>query len=261
MLVIFWSLNNISDASLPLWFEPVVGFNKHTNEVVKVIRGDSCWLLKRYQGRDAQRRRNVERQRLNLWRSKGYSVPALYDIEFADETDPYLVLEWIEGVSLAQYLNDQSQSIAKRLQQLETIIKDIYCRQIRSLQEQDYDLIHFDPNTGNILIRNDTHFFIDLEARVATSPKNINEALAIELAKFLRWSIRDIGRQYLGDVINMTGEIYGRDNPIIATLVQRVYRPPLQFLHRRKDKRKKRNKPSEVTKYDLADGFRSIIVS
>ena len=241
-------------------FDPVATYTNNTNEIVKVTQGDRCWLLKRYQGNNALGRRNTEQARLRLWGSKGFPVPALYDLDLPEQSEPYLVLEWIDGISLAQLLNDESLTMDKRLQQLEKIIKDIYGRQSQNLQQNDYRFIHSDPNTGNILIKNGNHFYIDFEGCVTSSSNNITEALAIELAKFLRWSIRDLGRRHLQDVINRVIAIYGSDDPIIIAIYRRVYRSPWQFVHRFKDRKKKKNNPGDVTKYDLADAFHSALV-
>ena len=77
----------------------------------------------------------------------------------------------------------------------------------------------------------------------------------MELAKFLRWAVRDLGRQYLDRVVSFVLDSYGRESLIIAALVDRVYRVPFQFVHRWRDRRKKAGRPGEVTKYDLADAF------
>ncbi len=83
--------------------------------------------------------------------------------------------------------------------------------------------------------------------------------MAIELAKLLRWTVRDVGREHLPSVIQLTVETYGNDNSILTSLVETVCGRPLQPIHRYKDYRKKAKMPNEVTKYDIADGLSSVL--
>ena len=235
--------------------DPVVTDTDNSNDVARISEDGKTWFLKRYRGEGAISRRDTERDRLRLWRDKGFPVPRVVAKSLPREPGPHLVLEWVEGVSLAGFLKDGARSIDSRLGTLEAVIKCFHDRQEVNEGLEDFELIHSDPNTGNILVIEGGFFYIDLESRVTRAYRDFNEALAVELAKFLRWAVRDLGRQYLDRVVSFVLDSYGRESLIIAALVDRVYRVPFQFVHRWRDRRKKAGRPGEVTKYDLADAF------
>lgn len=223
-----------------------------SNELIRLSEGDDVWLLKRYQGKNAALHRDSERERLSLWDRNGFLVPKVIALELAHEDHPYLVIQWLNGEPLNEYLVNNKQDVGIKLEKLKSLIKLIHDRQERCQRENNCDFVHHDPNTGNIILVDDKFYFIDFEASTH-SQYNVTEALAIELAKFLRWASRDLGREYLNDIIQMVVEIYSPVNPILKRVVNRVHERRFQFIHRWKDNNKKLKTPGDVTKYDIAN--------
>ncbi len=237
-------------------YKEVVTERATTNELIKLTEGSQSWLLKRYQGENADIHRDSEKKRLALWAQQGYLVPAIIDdLKLSREVQPYLILQWLNGCSLADYLTASDRPIEKKIQQLKKIIKLIHQRQEYSLMKNCYDFIHHDLNTGNIILVNDDCYYIDFEAQLLPKKYKLTEALAIELAKFIRWSVRDLGSTHLDEIIQLTIKIYTAENPILKLLIKRVHNRKFQFIHRWKNQNKKKNNAEDITKYDLADRF------
>jgi len=236
-------------------YKQVVTGRVTSNELIKLTEGNKTWLLKRYKGKKATIHRESERKRLVLWAQQGYLVPEIIDFKLSTEDQPYLILQWLNGRSLGDYLTDREQPINKKIQQLKNFIVLFHQRQRYCQAESCYDFIHHDPNTGNIIMMYNNFYYIDFESQISPNRYELTEALAIELAKFIRWSARDLGNIHLDEIIKLTIEIYKPENPILRILIERVYRRKFQLIHRLKNQYKKRNNPKEITKYDLADHF------
>ncbi len=240
-------------------FQPVLAAQNTSNELVRVLQGDDTYLLKRYRGKMAQSHRDTERARLTQWRRAGYPVSRVIEFDVPGESGPYLVLEWFEGRSLSEFLQDVEVDRRTKLDRWVRILADIHARQTRVLRDGEADFIHHDSNTGNVLVAGAERRYIDFEERVVPRSASIAETLAVELARFLRWTVRDLGRAHLESVIQQALTIYGSDSQIVSLLVERIYRPPLQFVHRWKDRRRRRQNPLEITKYDLADAISTVL--
>ena len=239
--------------------EPISTLRNTSNELSKLTEGENTWLLKRYQGKDSLSHRENEEARLRAWLAGGYPVPEIADLNLPSEQQPYLVIQWLEGESLGEFLTSDEIPDPEKLERLQRIIAQFHSRHKYVQQHQDLAFIHHDPNTGNIFLTQDSDYYIDFEEIVSQGSKSITDLKAIELAKLIRWSARDMGRENLPDILRLTVEIYGEDSEIIATLIDRVYRQPLQFFQRYKDRRKKIANVHEITKYDLADGFTRVL--
>jgi len=235
--------------------QPISDVRQTSNRLFKISDGEEAWLLKRYCGKNSRSHRDTEENRLLLWGKAGFHVPKVINLELDNEEEPYLVLEWLEGQSLAEYLRLGNTSSLGKLERISGIIIQFYKRHLFVAKEQDPFFIHHDPNSGNIFLTEDTAYYIDFEESIDPKSRPLTEMMAIELAKFLRWATTDIGKEYLPDIIQMTIKVYGRDNEILRLLIESVYRRPVQFVHRYRDYSKKIKMPDEITKYDIADGF------
>jgi len=214
------------------------------------------YLVKKYRGENPVERQQMEMLRIECWHKAGFPVPNVYDKIIEGESEPYLVMEYIEGQTLGMYLRDQEVTATDKLTLLSRLFSHNMERHRLVLNNADVRFIHHDPNTGNILLRGSEFFFIDFEAgpKKLTSATNVSDLIGIEVAKFIRWSARDLGRNYLQDVLKLMMDIYS-DTLIPKSIVNRVHGVPFQVLHRWKDKRKKARCPSNITKYDIADGI------
>ena len=236
-------------------YKKIVTARTTSNDLFKLTEGKQSWLLKRYRGDKAEHHRDSEKNRLVLWARQGFLVPEVIELQLSAEVQPYLVLQWINGCSLADYLTSVDRSIDVKIQKIKELIQLFYQRQQFCLAENSYDFIHHDPNTGNMVLDKDDFYYIDFEEKVNSDDYELSEALAIELAKFIRWVIRDLGSGYLDKIIQLTVEVYQPGNPILDQIIERVHGRHFQFIHRWKDRNKKKYNSSEVTKYDLADSL------
>ena len=240
-------------------YQKVVTAISTSNELIKLTEGKQSWLLKRYRGDKAEHHRDSEKNRLVLWAKQGFLVPEVIDLQLSAEVQPYLVLQWINGCSLTDYLTSVEHSIEVKIQKIKELIQLFYQRQQFCLAQKNYDFIHHDPNTGNMVLDKDDFYYIDFEEKVSSDDYELSEALAIELAKFIRWVIRDIVKTHLNKVIQLTVEVYRPGNPILDQIIERVYGRHFQFIHRWKDRNNKKHNSAEVTKYDLADSLQFIL--
>ena len=240
--------------------KPLVSSTETTNQIFIIGDSENQRLVKKYRGDQPTQRYATELSRLTYWRNSGYPVPRVISETIEAEQPPYLVLEYIDGQDLGSYLRDQSIQLSIKLETLAAIFQANASRHQRVLDDQDSELLHHDINTGNILINDNGFYFIDFEARmkVPDQKDSLIDLIGIEVAKLIRWSARDLGRAHLADVVGLMLAAY--KSPAIANgIIHRVYGRALQPLHRWKDRRKKKNHPEEVSKYDIADTLFKLI--
>lgn len=229
-----------------------------TNQLFVTGPADKRQLVKRYRGANQSIRLATEKSRLAYWRAAGYPVPKIYE-----NTTPaprhQLVMEFIDGQDLGAYLRDATVALPEKLEMLKALFQANAKRHSQVLKEQDSELLHHDFNTGNILLDHGRFVFIDFESRmkVPGSVEQLVDMVGIEVAKLIRWSARDIGRAHLGKVIDLMLCAYG-STAVPDSIVRRVHGRKMQSFHRWKDRKKKRQFPDDVSKYDIADTLRSL---
>ena len=117
--------------------EPISTLRNTSNELSKLTEGENTWLLKRYQGKDSLSHRENEEARLRAWLAGGYPVPEIADLNLPSEQQPYLVIQWLEGESLGEFLTSDEIPDPEKLERLQRIIAQFHSRHKYVQQHQD----------------------------------------------------------------------------------------------------------------------------
>lgn len=224
---------------------------KTTNSLQIVEREGQKFVAKCYRTSDAEKSCDRERFVLNHWKHAGYPVPQIQQIDIPELNAPYLVMSFIEGPTLRGLLRSASLPVEEKLQILTRFFDQTSRRHHRAVIEADPDLIHYDPNSGNVICANEKFYTIDFETRPRRG--SITKLVGIEITRMSRWIVRDMGIEHMEIILTSLVRAYQRQLPSIRHAVKRTINRPFQFYHRRKNKKIKIAHPSEVTKYDIAD--------
>ena len=231
-------------------------FRKTSNVLYLLEVDEKQFLVKRYRDCDSQRRRDTEASAMAYWKSKGFLVPDLAPMSLPKIEGVYLVMSFIDGLSLREYLSQSDVEVSEKMGKLSEVFRQVYTRHKRAVENNDRQLIHYDPSTGNILIAKQDLFTIDFEAPVRNL--SVQEAAAIELATLCRWITRDLGLECVRDILLRLVEAY--DCPMVLhMIVKRTAGRSFQFYHRWRDRKRKSVYPQEVTKYDIADTLAKLL--
>ena len=71
-------------------------------------------LVKVFLGDDQEQRRELEARKLAHWKAAGMGVPELLDLQFAEEREPHLVMEFIAGDTLKDFLRNTAIPLERR---------------------------------------------------------------------------------------------------------------------------------------------------
>jgi hypothetical protein len=232
--------------------QPLNTFRQGSNEVC-LLRHDGRELLaKRYRGDHAATRCDYERSALQLWASCQFPVPQVWPIEVPQWAgSPHLVTDYLGRLTLQEWLQDQTVAPAERYEFLARIFRENHRRHRLALERREPRLIHADPNSSNVLRTAGGFCFIDLER--PTEIADLAEAAAVEIGKFCRWTVRDMGRVHLKPILQSVIEAYAEERPLLQRFVDRTCARGFQWLHRWRDRKRRARQPGEITKYDLAD--------
>jgi tRNA A-37 threonylcarbamoyl transferase component Bud32 len=216
-------------------------------------------LVKVYRGADAANRSNTECSLLYDWHDAGYDVPRIYKTvieKCGGSMGPHIVMTWIDAPSLQDLLRDTTVPVEQRLQTVRRVLDVTSDRHAKAIAQGNLRLVRDDANTGNFLIDGQRVYHIDFERMPKST--DVLDAAAIELAKLLRWIVRDLGRDQLDPVLKIAADAY-RDQPeILKRIISRTCDRPWQMIHRLLDRRRKAH-PGAITKYDIADGLQRLI--
>ncbi len=220
---------------------------------LKEIDGQKL-LIKTFINEQKEARRELELEKNLHWSASGFRVPGIIDIEFREITEPYVVMEFIDGINLSDYLKNPEVLLAAKLEVLGGIFKINYRRHLIALGNNDLLLIHTDPNTDNIIIRSNQFFFIDFEH----FPRSleISAAVAKEVATFARRVVRDLGIAAMQNVVEIMLVAYNNDALILDKVEELTLGRSFQWLHRLKNNLKKRMNAKLVTRYDIIETIR-----
>lgn len=237
---------------------PLRTFRQTSNRIYKTEGHEPSLLVKEYVGPGSQRRRSQERDILELWSRHGFRVPALHDLVITElGRAPYLATEYLDHPTLQQQLRSPSLSRTEKIQLLETIFRENHLRHRKALELNEPRLVHYDPNTSNILCGNSTFCHIDFEHQANQAPLPLS--VSLEIAKFTRWAARDIGGEALQEILPVLLVVYEDQRFLLESVADRTLARPFQFFHRWRDRRRKQKKPDEVTKYDVAGGLKKLL--
>ena len=213
------------------------------------------FVVKCYLGDDAVSRRNLELKKLKRWKDYGFNVPNYSEESIDSLTTPHLLIEFVSGINLSDYLRDPYSDYTEKRSRLEKIYLENARRHRIVLDQNESMLIHTDPNTDNVLLLDDGHVTIDFEH--PTKDKLAIVAVTQELANFSRRALTDLGREHVEDVASMVMHHYQCQKTILDGVCDMTLSRNFQFYHRYKDYQKKAKDPYVVTRYDFADALRA----
>ena len=194
---------------------------------------------------------------LDHWIELGFNVPEIVAKKIEGIREPYLVTSFIEGPSLREYLLGNSCSLKEKLESLTRFFKEMEHRHKLAINLNDQDIAHHDPSTDNVILAENHFYFIDFET--PRKKRSVVELASIEIATTCRWIVRDLGIDYVQEILKCMVAVYkGQDN-LLKPIVKRTVGRPFQFYHLRRDKRKKAANPKDVTKYDIANALSELL--
>jgi len=211
-------------------------------------------LIKMFVNEQKEDRREMELRKNLHWSAAGFRVPRIVDIKFNEIIEPYVVMEYVEGSNLSDYLKNPEIPLVEKLKVLRELFETNYRRHMLAREREDTLLIHTDPNTDNIIISPSGLVFIDFEH--LSKALDIPAAIAKEVARFTRRVIKDMGASYTKDAVEILLLAYNYDVSVFDAVEERALGQPFQPLHRLKNKLKKFKNPELVTHHDIAQAIK-----
>jgi len=236
---------------------PLATFRKTSNALYTFTGDKEKLLVKCYRGCSAYDHIQQEQFALTYWRQAGYSVPEIRDLIVPPLEQPYLVMTYIDGLSLREYLSSERIALDQKLLAVEKFFADMSTRHKRAIKNDDRHLLHYDPSSGNVILADNKFYYIDFEA--PPQRHGVLDAASAELATVCRWIVRDLGIDSLKDVLRVMVSAYADQQVLLRRTVNRTTGRPFQFYHRWQDRKRKLAQPQNVTKYDIADALRKIV--
>jgi len=213
-------------------------------------------LVKVYLNEDKFARRDLEISKNRHWRNCGFDVPEILDMQCDEIAEPHVVMRYVAGLRLSEYLKDKEIPAQEKLNILESIFIKNFMRHDMALAHHDLLLLHTDPNTDNVILNQEVIWFIDFEHISKT--QDVLTGVGKEVATFARRVIKDFGIEHTDEVIHALLQAY-QFNPAIMNKVEELtFARPFQFLHRLKHGLRKKTRARLVTRYDIADAVRNL---
>ena len=211
-------------------------------------------LIKIFLGQNKDHRRELEARKMIHWKASGFCVPELIDLQVPNVTDPHIVMEFIPGDTLKDFLRNEATTVELRLAALSDLFKANYRRHMLVRSNRDMLLVHTDPNTDNIIVSRGDFYFIDFEH--APKITDIAAAIANEVGTFARRVIRDLRAEHTRCVVERLLAAYHYDSEIFDKVENLTLGRPFQPIHRITDRLRRLKNSRAVTRYDVADSIR-----
>ena len=209
--------------------------------------------------RSNEKRRCFERECLQLWREYGFLVPVVREIpEDSSGTEISLAMSFLEGPTLDALLRDPKASLDQKWDAVVAVIKGLRERHVLALYEEEYRLIHFDSNMRNIVMTKGGPACLDFEMGRVT--EKINRSAAREVNKLFIEIANALGKEHLSRLVDELFAGY-KIIHILRTIADAEIKRPFASTHRKRDARKKLQRPNLVTKVDLADAIQKRLAS
>ncbi len=213
-------------------------------------------LIKVFLGDNKEQRKELEAKKLTCWKAEGFCVPHLIDLQIPEVTEPHIVMEFISGDTLKDFLKVEAKEPDRRLTALANLFRLNYRRHMLARSRQNMLLIHTDPNTDNIIVSGSDFYFIDFEH--SSKITDIASAVANEVGTLARRIIRDLGTERTRSVIESLLVAYHCDREIFDKIEHMTFGRPFQPLHRIKDHLRRLMNSRSVTRYDVADSIKAL---
>ena len=203
-------------------------------------------------------RRDFERSVLTLWAKYGFRVAEEARLPVRESVArPVLVTKWVKGPTLGEALRAPGMSIDAKFKVVAEVLADMFRRHGIALELGEPRLVHFDCNTGNIILSREGPVHIDFEMGRLWAP--VERSAGEELAKFIRWAARDIGRTSLGAVAGLAAGQYSARRDIVDGIIERALGRVFGFWHDGRDRAKHAADPGDVTIMDVARALQETI--
>lgn len=216
-------------------------------------------LVKAYLNEEKFARRDLEIAKNRHWRNCGFDAPEILDMQCNEVTEPHVVMRYVPGIRLSEYLKDKGTTTQEKLNILASIFSKNYLRHDMALANNDLLLLHTDPNTDNIILNQGVIWFIDFEH--ISKPQDILTGVGKEVATFARRVIKDLGIEHTNQVIQAMLQAYQFNTAIMNKVEELTFARPFQFIHRLKHRLRKKTQAGQVTRYDIADAVRDFRLS
>lgn len=214
------------------------------------------WLLKVYLNDFKKERCALEQTKLRHWRHAGFAVPLLFDECMEGETEPHLLIEFIEGQNLREVLRNRELPVRNKMDILRAIFVENAARHRMAKAANDRLLVHTDPNTDNILVGIGTHTYIDFEHD--SQHGDITEMIGNEIAVFVRRAANDLGKVHLRELCALAFDAYREQPTLLAAAEGMTLGRHWHWAHALKDRLKRLWAPDKVTKYEVAYHFKAL---
>ena len=236
---------------------PLAKFRNTRNSLYTLATDGGNLLVKSYSGRSARHRSAQERFTLACWKEAGYPVPKICDLVVPQIKAPYLVMTYINGLSLREYFSSAEVALDDKLLTLAGFFTDMSARHAQAIRSNDRNLVHYNSSSGNVLLVGQEFCHVDFEA--SRKYRSVLDAASVEVANTCRWAVRDLGLDSIDRVLPLMVSAYASQLPVLNRVLDRTLGRSLQFCHRLQDRRRKLTQPRKVTKYDIADALRRLI--
>ena len=148
------------------------------------IRRFGLWLYAGKSGLSPSQRFRTELEILRLWREEGFGVPEVI-AESPLPGLPFLVLEHVEGPSIADVLADPARPTSEQDACVERFARDLARRHERARALGDPRLVHASPTLRDVLFTDGGPVFLDFEIRYDGS-HSLEQLLNRKLTGFIR---------------------------------------------------------------------------
>lgn len=222
---------------------------------LKELNGNKL-LVKAYLNQDKFARRDMEVSKNQHWRNCGFDVPEILNVQCDEIVEPHVVMRFLPGMRLSEYLKDKGIALQEKLNILESIFIENYRRHGRALTHNDMLLLHSDPNTDNIILNQGVIWFIDFEH--ISNTQDVLTGVGKEVATFARRVIKDLGVEHTDVVVHTLLQAYQFNNVIMNKVEELTLARPFQIIHRLKHALRKKAQARLVTRYDIADAVRNL---
>lgn len=210
---------------------------------------DGVGLRQPVEYRSPERRRDFEIEVLQRWKTNGYHVPEVMDNPFPEFSGvPILTTQYIDGVTVRDFLRNGSINTAEQEAQIALIFHDTTKRHQVALRSGDTLLFHIDANTRNILLAKEKIFHCDFE--MGRPWESSVQCATREVLKMLVSLTEDAGPASVEKICGIFKNVY-QEQPVYACIEKGIAGRPFQAFHRYNDRKKKEEDPGRVTLYDI----------
>ncbi len=195
-------------------------------------------------------RRRFEAECLQLWRRRGFRVPAVMEVPARySAREPVLALEFIPGERLDHFLAAESRSPEDKIAGLRMVFEEMSTRHCSAIFEEEHRLIHFDANIRNLILNGSEVVHLDFE--MGRLGEEIDRSAAREVLKLSLQAAARLGPAQLESIAGLLVNAYGIMH-VLQRIIKEVLQPRFRNLHLYRDRKRKEKHAGLLTKVDIA---------